>query len=85
MESSARTNEVGIDGDLTLNCGQRRKGTVESRRCRLSLHDSSLLEVQGIEAELRGYPTGLRVASIDGEGARPELGFRSMTNAYGLR
>jgi hypothetical protein len=64
---SVKTGKVGIDGDLTPNCSQRRKGTIDSRQWRPSLHDSSLLEVQSNEAELRGYPAGLRVTSINGE------------------
>jgi hypothetical protein len=57
----------------------------DSRRWRPPHIDSSFLEVLGVEAELRGYPAVLWVTSIGGEGARPELGFRSTTDMDGLR
>jgi hypothetical protein len=61
------------------------KGTNDSQRFRPPLVDSFHLEVLGVEAELRGYPAGLRVTSFCGEEARPELGFQSTMNTDGLR
>jgi hypothetical protein len=43
---------------------------------RTNKSDSSVQEASGIEAELWEYSAMLRVVSIDGEEARPELGFQ---------
>jgi hypothetical protein len=75
MRRSGRSGEVGGESLTNFPVGPRRG---EIRRFPLTFPpqlDSSLLQILGVEAELLGYPEGLRVTSLDGEGARPGLGF----------
>jgi hypothetical protein len=53
------------------------KGTTNIWCLKASQLDSFFLEVLGVEAELRGHTTDLRVSSITGERTWPELGFRA--------
>jgi hypothetical protein len=54
-----------------------RKGTTNIWCLKAFQLDSIFLEVLGIEAELQGHTADLRVSSIAGERAWPELGFRT--------
>jgi hypothetical protein len=56
--------------------GLLQRGTTKIRWLRMNWSDSSGQDASSIEAELWEYSAMLRVVSIDGEEARPELGFQ---------
>jgi hypothetical protein len=69
---------LGIGGDCKIkNSGEVwRKETMNSRRRRHPLLDSSFQKVLGVVADLWSIMAELGMASNDGERTWPELGFR---------
>jgi hypothetical protein len=74
-------------GDLNLadSGSWLQRETAKIRRLRTNWSDSSGQDASRIEAELWEYTAMLRVVSIDGEEARPELGFRHCRESEGER